>query len=144
MTINTNEDRLLHIWQGMVYRCHDEDGCIGKIWWRYGGRGIQVCDEWRNSFDAFEKWAYENGYACYLVIDRIDNDGDYCPENCQWITREENTAKEHRKIASMWAKYHPNRKKWHRDDPNETNRMINGHLVPKWYVDRKGITRRNF
>ena len=58
---------------------------------RYGGRGIKICDEWLNSFDSFYNWAINNGYSSELQIDRIDNDGDYCPENCRWVTLWENT-----------------------------------------------------
>lgn len=53
----------------------------------YGGRGIKVCEEWMNDFQAFYDWAMSNGYKEGLQIDRIDNDGDYTPENCRWVTK---------------------------------------------------------
>ena len=53
----------------------------------YGGRGITICDEWRNDFLSFYNWAMENGYSDELSIDRIDNDENYCPENCRWTTQ---------------------------------------------------------
>ena len=55
----------------------------------YGGRGITVCDEWLNDFTAFYKWSLNNGYSENLSIDRINVNGNYCPENCRWITMKE-------------------------------------------------------
>lgn len=68
-------------------RCYNPN-C--KSYHRYGGRGIKMCDEWLHDFSAFEKWCYRNGYAKGLMIDRVDNDGDYCPENCRFVTNKEN------------------------------------------------------
>lgn len=72
--------RLYRIWQGMFFR-------------RYKTYNPTVCDEWKD-FKVFEKWAYENGYNESLTIDRIDNKGNYEPNNCQWITLEENAGKD--------------------------------------------------
>ena len=55
----------------------------------YGGRGIIVCDEWRDNFQAFYVWAMANGYADNLSIDRIDVNGNYEPSNCRWVTMSE-------------------------------------------------------
>ena len=64
-----------------------------KDYKNYGGRGVKVCQEWADSFEAFFRWAMSAGYQEGMTIDRIDNDGNYEPSNCQWLTLEENVRK---------------------------------------------------
>ena len=55
----------------------------------YGGRGIKICDDWLYSYTSFREWALSNGYTENLTIDRVNPDGNYCPENCRWATMAE-------------------------------------------------------
>lgn len=88
---NGHKDRLYKIYVHMCRRCYYKKY---EFYHRYGGRGITVCDEWLNSYEKFKKWALANGYDYNApkgkcTLDRIDNDGNYEPNNCKWSTIKE-------------------------------------------------------
>ena len=84
--MSIKQSRLHNIWQEMIYRCTKP---YRSNYHNYGGRGITVCTEWMESFTVFETWALSHGYTDELTLDRLDNNGNYCPENCCWATYSE-------------------------------------------------------
>lgn len=82
--VKNNKDPLYNNFRAMKERCYNKNY---HHYHRYGGRGIDVCEEWRTDFGAFRHWALNNGYKPGLTLDRINNDLGYTPDNCRWVTQ---------------------------------------------------------
>lgn len=89
LTHGMSKTPLYQVWAGIKRRCYFPKDASYK---NYGGRGIKMCDSWKNSFVSFAEWAKNNGYSDSLSIERIDTNGDYCSENCKWIPFNEQQA----------------------------------------------------
>ena len=104
-------ERLDNIYHGMKLRCYNSNH---NAYQNYGGRGITVCDAWKNSSKAFFEWALANGYEEHLTLDRINNDGNYEPSNCRWITPREQAYNRRTKSNTnvVGVSYHKNAQRY--------------------------------
>lgn len=130
--------RLYRIWSAMIERCSNANNSSYKS---HGGRGIQVCEEWRTDFASFMKWALSSGYADNLTIDRIDNDKDYEPSNCRWIThREQQNNKRDNHLLTFNGETH-NVTQWSQITGIKRTTLYNRLNVLNWSVERALTTR---
>lgn len=83
-SVRQNDKRLYAVWNGIKQRCNNPNN---KSYHNYGGRGIKMDEEWANHYETFYRWAVSAGYKKGLEIDRIDNDGNYCEENCRFVEK---------------------------------------------------------
>lgn len=132
--------RLWNTWNHMKQRCSNPQN---KAFSRYGGRGIKVCREWEESFEAFKDWALSNGYSEELTIDRIDTNGNYEPSNCRWATaKEQNNNKRNNVLVSYNDQTHT-LQEWSEITgiPHETlrRRNIQGKIGPDLFKGAKKV-----
>lgn len=97
------DGRLHGIWKNMIDRCYRPTCSEYK---NYGGRGVTVCDGWKDSFDEFYEWAYSHGYQSDLTIDRIDVNDSYSPTNCRWADRK---TQANNRTNNLWIEYNGQR-----------------------------------
>lgn len=124
--------KIYNVYKAICRRCYYSKDMSYK---NYGARGIAVCNEWKDDFMAFYNWSVCNGYKEGLQIDRIDNNGNYEPSNCRWVTCKENcnnrrsniyiTYKGMTKTATEWADY-----------LGVNRKAFNSRLRRKWDIDR--------
>ena len=150
--INKSGTGIYYAWRNMRRRCFDEKD---DSWDRYGGRGISVCKDWADDYDAFHSWAIENGYAVGLTIDRVNGDGNYSPRNCRWVTMEiqqnnkaNNVLIEHNGInltIAQWANklgvsVNTSHKRWSKYGAREFDDIFyKGNLHAKRTSERKNL-----
>lgn len=91
-------ERLKRIFASMKQRCLNSRSAS---YYLYGARDIKICQEWLDDPKSFEEWSFDSGYQDNLTIDRINPSGDYCPDNCRWVSLSEN-AKWHRGVLRIW------------------------------------------
>lgn len=123
--------RLVRIYANMKQRCGNPKHTSYD---RYGGRGITVCEEWNNSFDAFVEWAINNGYRDDLTIDRIDVDGNYEPSNCRWATILEQANNTSQNVEITYKGETHSRSEWSRI-LNIKNATLQNRLNSGWSIE---------
>jgi hypothetical protein len=129
--------RLHKIWIGMKERCYTTHFAAYQ---HYGGRGIKVCDEWKDDFQAFYDWAMSNEYDDTKSIDRIDSDGNYEPSNCRWVTYSiQNKNKRTSKLITFQGKTQ-NLVDWERETGID-HRTIDARLKYGWSIE-DALTRK--
>lgn len=129
--------RLYNIWGGMKKRCYNEENEKYPI---YGGRGIAVCEEWKDDFQAFYDWAMANGYSDSLTIDRIDNDGDYSPSNCRWATNKEQQNNKRNNHCITYNGKTQTVAKWAEELGMKSSTLYQRLTQYKWSVEKALIT----
>jgi len=121
-THGESKTRLFKIWNGMINRCSNKNNNSYK---RYGGRGICVCEDWHKYIN-FRDWALNHGYTDMLTIDRIDVNGNYCPENCRWVSIKEQA---NNKRTSRYLTYN--------NETHTINEWCAILKIPKWTIHNR-------
>lgn len=124
--------RLYEIWVDMKKRCYNPKS---HAYHRYGGRGISVCDTWKDSYESFRNWAISNGYSDDLTIDRINNEQGYSPDNCRWVDMKVQNNNRCNNRYIEWNGERHTVSEWARI-LNVDRRVLHGRFKNGWSVDK--------
>lgn len=128
-----NRGRLRYVYYDMIRRCHNEKD---NNYDSYGKRGITVCDEWREDCCNFYRWAKETGYAEGLQLDRKDNNGNYCPENCHWVTPSDNAYNKRNTRLITYKGETKNLREWAKETGISKYILADRIYKYKWDIER--------
>lgn len=130
---------LYKTWGNIKGRCFNSNH---PLFVYYGGRGITMCDEWKNDFMMFYQWAINAGYHKGLTIDRIDNDGNYCPENCRWVTMKEQSINKRNTMMIEFNGVTKSLKEWS-DELGFKREVLRSRLNHGWTIEEALTTPSN-
>lgn len=122
----------------MKERCNNPNNPAYK---NYGGRGIRICDEWLKDYKVFKKWAIENGYTDDLTIDRIDNNGNYEPNNCRWVSNKVQANNRRSNVLITYKGKTQNIKQWALELGINYKTLHRRLTVYKWSIE-KALTQK--
>ena len=134
--METSRKNLVKVFHHMQSRCYNPNDKLYKDW---GGRGIKICNEWVENIDSFVSWAISNGYQKGLTIDRIDNNGDYFPDNCRWVTLAENNQNRRSSIFYTYNGKTQNLQQWC-NEYGISRSMVNKRLKMGWDFEKALFT----
>lgn len=129
---NGRHTRLYNIWTFIKIRCYNKKS---KNFHTYGGRGIIMCDKWKNSYEEFHLWSISNGYKETLSIDRIDNNGNYCPDNCRWSTSKEQCNNKRNNVVYTFDGRTQTQKQWC-DELGLNRTTVAGRIKSGWTIEQ--------
>lgn len=122
----------------MLQRCYNPNDHSYK---HYGGRGISICEEWKSNFKAFYDWAIPNGWEKALEIDREDNNGNYEPDNCRWVTPKVNSNNKRSNRFIEFKGIIKTAKEWAEEYNIPYTCFINRIGIYKWTIEKALTTK---
>ena len=126
--------RLYKCYNHMINRCHNSSNIQYKD---YGGRGITVCEEWKNDFISFYNWAMSNGYKDDLTIDRIDVNGNYEPSNCRWVNMQKQNNNRRNNHIIIYNGERKTLEEWSRILPiNISSAELRYRIMNNWSIEK--------